>query len=387
GDKCEVRPTRDIGRCEISCPEVEEQAKLGRDVTLCGYYQLVNPIFCCPIDSINKQEIDRFDNDRFKPQPSYRPEVDRNNQPDADPLIFPDDPDIVGNNNIGISQQKCEEYSKQFSEVVQALPLVTNIKPISFEIEKCDYNSVPLIVGGEPAAVGEFPFMAAIGFNTEDQKWKCGGTLISDRFVLTAAHCTSTRFGPPTLIRLGDLDLSTSSDGLEHQDYDIEKILRHPDYRYPLKYHDIALIKTIQTVEFTKFIRPACLFTNKMIQQPSGVATGWGKTDFAAENSDKLMKVTLNIYNRDRCQKTYQNDKNLPRGIVSSMLCVGELQGGKDTCQGDSGGPLLITEAGNQCKFYIIGVTSFGKSCGQVNTPAVYTKISSYIDWIERTIW
>ncbi|XP_018578841.1 serine protease snake-like [Anoplophora glabripennis] len=384
GDSCEVRYNGQAGKCVISCPIVEQEAKVGIDPTICEYYHRVVPVVCCPIGHLTDQETNRFN----KPDiVHYEPEVDRFNTADPDPLIFPGDIE-ESNDNLRISEQKCEEYGKLFSEVVQALPLVTHIEPISLSIEKCDYNSVPLIVGGEPASAAEFPFMAAIGFQTDDQKWRCGGTLISDRFVLTAAHCTSTRdAGAPTVVRLGDLDLSTSHDGSQHHDYDIENIILHPGYRFPLKYHDLALIKTKQTVEFTKFIRPACLYTEKFIEQPSGVATGWGKTDFAAEISDRLMKVTLNIYHNSECTKIYHKSKDLPRGVVSNMLCAGDLRGGKDTCQGDSGGPLLITKAGNQCKFYVIGVTSFGKSCGQVNTTAVYTKVSSYVDWIEKTIW
>ncbi|KAJ8945606.1 hypothetical protein NQ314_009133 [Rhamnusium bicolor] len=360
---CVCASTGDDGVCKISsnCPVVEQQAKRGIDPTLCGFYQLVTPIVCCPSDNFGSK---------------------------PDPLTFPEDlpgTTIESNNNIRISEKKCEEYSKAVTETVIVLPLVTHTEPIRINVERCDYNSVPLIVGGEPASLGEFPFMAALGFNSEDQKWRCGATLISDRYVLTAAHCTFTRdAGSPKIIRLGDLDLTSNHDGSEHKDYDVAKVIVHPDYKYPHKYNDIALIQTTERIIFTKFIRPACLYTKEEILLSSGVATGWGRTDFAGENSDKLRKVTLNIYERDKCAKTYQQNKDLPLGITSNMLCAGELRGRQRYM---SGGPLLITKVGNQCKFYVIGITSFGKSCGQQNTPAVYTKVSEYVDWIEQNIW
>lgn len=85
-------------------------------------------------------------------------------------------------------------------------------------------------------------------------------------------------------------------------------------------------------MKFTEFIRPACLYTENVINQPAGVATGWGKIEFAGDTSDKLMKVTLNIYNNGVCMRTYNTDKDLPRGIVPSMLCAGDLRGARDTC-------------------------------------------------------
>ena len=206
-------------------------------------------------------------------------------------------------------------------------------------------------------------------------------------------------------MRLGELDLSREDEGTEYADYSVKNIIVHHNYTYPRKYYDIALIQLAPRVKFTKFIRPACLYTKSQVELPQAVATGWGKTDYAAaEISDKLMKVSLNIYSNSRCSQTYQVNKHLPQGIKSNMICAGELKGGMDTCQvrlvfvsrlllkivitqGDSGGPLLITKKGNQCEFYVIGITSFGKSCGQANTPAIYTRVSSFVSWIERIVW
>lgn len=353
GDKCTLKGSRKSGICKTitDCPTAVEEAKLGIEQTLCGYADdLITAIVCCEEKSI----VNRI-------------------------------PSKVGKR---ISQEKCEEYNKPVTAVVGVLPLISGAVPITVKNPKCDYNVRPLIVGGEPAEPGEFPFMAVVGFNTTSEPWRCGGTLISNRFVVTAAHCTfTTNAGQPTVVRLGELDLSSENDGSQYKDYPLSRVIVHPSYSPPSKYNDIALLETRDEIQFTQFIRPACLNLNSDIQNGQAVATGWGRTDFAADNSDKLMKVTLNVYTNQRCTTTFPTDVSLPRGVASTMLCAGDLKGGRDTCYGDSGGPLVVTKTGNMCYFYLIGITSFGKLCGYSNTPAIYTRVSEYIPWIESIVW
>ncbi|CAG9828621.1 unnamed protein product [Diabrotica balteata] len=365
GDRCTFKGTRKRGVCkEIThCPEADRQAKRGVDQTLCGFANdLITAIVCCEVT------VEANDN------------------------LLPVNFETNGNGNINppgkMSEKKCQEYSKAVTSEVQVLSLVSDATPMSYQTPKCDYNTVPLIVGGTPAEAGEFPFMVAIGFNTTSEQWRCGGTLISDRFVLTAAHCTYARdVGKPTVVRLGELDLSSDQDGSVYKDYLISRVIVHPGYSVPYKYNDIALLETQKPVVFNNFMRPACLNLNHDLGG-QGIATGWGKTDFAGDSSDTLLKVTLDIYDNQKCMKTFPpNDKELPRGIESTMLCAGRLEGGKDTCYGDSGGPLVVTKKGNMCQFFLVGVTSFGKLCGQKNTPAIYTRVSEYIPWIERIVW
>ncbi|XP_050497180.1 venom protease-like isoform X1 [Diabrotica virgifera virgifera] len=365
GDRCTFKGTTKRGVCKeiTKCPAAEEQAKQGTDdVTLCGFANDLNTaIVCCEVT------VEPNDN------------------------LLPADFDTNGETSPPgkMSERKCQEYSKAITSEVQFLSLVSDATPMSYRTPKCDYNTVPLIVGGTPAEAGEFPFMVAIGFNTTSDRWRCGGTLISTRFVVTAAHCCYTRdAGKPSVVRVGELDLASDQDGSVYADYLISRVIVHPGYSAPYKYNDIALLETQQPVVFTNFTRPACLNLNHNVAQSQAIATGWGKTDFAGDASDRLLKVTLNLYDNQRCQRTFPpNNKELPRGIESTMLCAGHLEGGKDTCYGDSGGPLVVTKKGNMCQFFLVGVTSFGKLCGQKNTPAIYTRVSEYIPWIERIVW
>lgn len=137
--------------------------------------------------------------------------------------------------------------------------------------------------------------------------------------------------------------------------------------------------------------------------------------------SNELIKVQLNYISEDDCKKSYAEDLGsrwMPRGLISSLICAGIMEGGKDTCQvrtrntilrdhsracvlelkklalrltltlqGDSGGPLQRVLAEPYCMYSIVGVTSFGKFCAFKLSPAIYTKVSSYLDWIETTVW
>ncbi|KAK9758840.1 Trypsin [Popillia japonica] len=291
--------------------------------------------------------------------------------------------------NLSLSERKCMEYNKDTVQRVEVIPLLSDPKPSGVLITKCKFDSVPLVVGGKPALPGEFPFMAVLGYTTTDSnvQWNCGGTLISDFYVMTAAHCVITKFGRPVLVRLGELDLSKDDDNSLPEDFGVSNVIPHPDYHPLSKNNDIALIRLSRQVKFTNFIRPACLWNTFNVRQNSAIATGWGATENGGSTVDVLQKVSLDLLEMSICDRTYGNLKYYKNGLPKTMLCAGKLKGGEDTCQGDSGGPLTVTKEDNQCIFYTVGITSFGRMCALENTPAIYTRVSEFIPWIEKTIW
>jgi len=372
GERCTIRITKVQGTCKLieQCPSAKQASEHGVLPTICGFQFNTIPIVCCE------------ENGLIQPN-------DLN--PDSGTFVFPTDNfEPTPQKFSSKSEEKCAEYSKLVTGVVNAVALVTDPEEVSISIVKCDNNGIALIVGGSPALPGEFPFMAAVGYNGDDGiGWYCGGTLISDYYVVTAAHCANNKYyGPPIKVRLGDLDLKRENDGSEYVDYNIVDIKIHEQYRPPSRYNDIALIRLSPKVEITKFIRPACLWTKHVVEHNVTIATGWGKTGVVEEQSDKLLKVPLNVFDNSICSKSYPpNPRTLSSGITSTMMCVGDLKGGHDTCQGDSGGPIIVSKEGNRCISYIVGITSFGKGCGGPNIPAVYTRVSKYVPWIENIIW
>lgn len=287
-----------------------------------------------------------------------------------------------------ISRIKCKEYHVRRTTF---LHLINDPeKNVVTKTESRCKESVNLIVGGRNAKLGEFPYMVALSYS--DGKFRCGGTLISENFVMTAAHCTGIKMnelvtGNPVKVRLGDLNLLKTDDLADPIDVDVEKIIVHPDYRRKKKYNDIALVKLKESVGFSKAIRPACLWTEKIIPDRKVFATGWGTTSYDGENSDDLKMVLLQIFDNLKCKQAYPKNKAIPNGIVESMLCAGDEEGGKDTCQGDSGGPLVLTKENGSCEFYLVGVTSFGIVCGVGQIPAIYTRVSEFLPWIEANVW
>lgn len=290
-----------------------------------------------------------------------------------------------------IAVRKCNEYRKLSYDQVTSIGL--SFMPIISQslVPTCE-SITELIVGGKTSKPGEFPHMAAIGWRgaAKTVTFNCGGSLISDRFVLTAAHCNMEINSVwPSFVRLGDQDLFRDNDQAEPEDYDIADFKRHPQYspiRRKGRYNDIALIKLDRTVTFSRFIRPACLYDREETPSNQAIATGFGASSFSGEPINKLMKVSLKIYDNELCNKTFSGDLLVNRGVLATQLCAGDVEERYDTCQGDSGGPLQITDQADHCVFYVFGITSIGKSCGH-RIPAIYTRVASFLSWIEPIVW
>lgn len=335
-------------------------------------------------------------NPSFRPGVVGRPRVVNNQQTRDDNFRISEEsaprdssnPSTITKTSQRISVQKCEEYKKYSRKRISFAPLLVNPTPIEKDVPQCDVTS-PLIVGGVVAKLNEFPHMAALGYQTEDGlKWNCGGTLISENFVLTAAHCVKTVDVQPTVVRLGEKNLASNNDGANPIDIRIAENIVHPDYTRSAFYNDIALLKLERPVNFDSKIRPACLWQNYEISSSKATATGWGTTDFVdTSGSDNLLKVDLSFYTNAKCNTYYKQVRKLQYGIVQTQLCAGAPNSERDTCHGDSGGPLTISGGSdNRCMYYLVGVTGFGNYCGG-EAPGVYARVSSYIDWIEEKVW
>ncbi|XP_044258983.1 serine protease snake-like [Tribolium madens] len=270
----------------------------------------------------------------------------------------------------------------------------TKCKEYSYAKNECGHKIVKRIVGGVVSGRKEFPHMAFLGYETEDNeviKWLCGGTIISDRFILTAAHCFVTSLRNGLTLKYVKIGVTNVNETDHKQELNVLQTIAHPDYKPPAKYNDIGLVKLEKPIELNSYARPACLYTEKSISVEKGIATGWGFTSFASGSlSDQLNKVELVFVSNEFCNMTYKDliSRNLRRGVVDDIqLCAGSGKDEKDTCQGDAGGPLQIYHEGDDisCMYDIVGITSFGKACGL--GPGIYTRVSHYIKWIEDIVW
>ncbi|XP_037939599.1 venom protease-like isoform X2 [Teleopsis dalmanni] len=271
------------------------------------------------------------------------------------------------------------------NEIPTRLPTVT---------EGCGYtaSSYKKIVGGEVSKKGAWPWIALLGYNDElsSSPFKCGGTLITARHVITAAHCIRSDL---SFVRLGEHDLSTDTE-TKHVDIPIVKQVVNTDYNKRNGHSDIALLYLERNVEFNDFISPICLPNTPELRQKSYVSStpfvaGWGKTMEGGISAKILQELQIPIYKNDVCRQSYANEKRLftENQFDTAVICAGVLSGGKDTCQGDSGGPLMIPEPyqGN-VRYYLIGIVSYGIGCARPNIPGVYTSTQYFMDWINGMV-
>jgi trypsin len=219
----------------------------------------------------------------------------------------------------------------------------------------------PRIVGGTPAAPGEYPFYA----NTI-QPILCGSTLIYEDILLTAAHCAG---GFLAGVNIGATMLD-GTDAAEVIAVDMEVI--HPDYDQATRINDIMLVK-LATPASSPVVT---LNTDPAVPAADEVVTviGFGDTLDGGDPSMVLLMVDVNVYTDQFCDNVYNVFE------PDTMLCAGTPAGGRDSCQGDSGGPLL-TSTNVQ-----IGIVSTGSGCGLPDVPAVYTQVSAFQSFIRQGI-
>ncbi|XP_058117983.1 CLIP domain-containing serine protease B4-like [Anopheles ziemanni] len=262
----------------------------------------------------------------------------------------------------------------------------------------CGIQLTDRIFGGQPTQLDEFPWAVLIEYQKPNGRYgfHCGGSLINERYVLTAAHCIVSipRTWKVHRVRLGEWDLGLDRDcngdgdcNDAPVDMNIEKIVVHTGYDTQDKNHlnDIALIRMASPVAFTETVRPICLpLSSKTINANhvglSSWAAGWGKTETASASQKKL-KVELKVKSLQQCSPVYQRNGIF---LQSTQLCAGGVNG-QDTCSGDSGGPLMRQFAG---AWYLIAVVSFGPSkCGTADVPGVYTDVAKFGDWIRQNVY
>jgi len=244
------------------------------------------------------------------------------------------------------------------------------------------------IVGGIETEVNEYPWQAALILNDQFQ---CGGSLISDQWVLSAAHCIMGNPPESFKITMGEHDQSSETEA-DTVTIDVDQIINHPNYDSATENNDFTLMKLKEKIDFSQHphIRPICLPGSPDAGDYDGVmaiVSGWGALSFGTgDYPDTLQEVEVEVYSNEECvaDSGYSADD-----ITENMMCAGVSGGGKDSCQGDSGGPLVTSSDGDGVtagqNYELIGVVSWGRGCAEPNFPGVYARVTTKLSWIAET--
>lgn len=233
----------------------------------------------------------------------------------------------------------------------------------------------------QEADFGEMPWQAIIFYT--NNTFRCGASLISDRHLLTAAHCVLNVRPGDIRIRVGEWQVNAFNEPLPYQDVDVKLISIHPGYKATSQWHDIAIIEMNQKLNFQYNINNICLPFAGITFPPHKrcYVSGWGKNKFDGSYQNILKKVDVPLISHEECEEKLRKTRlGTYFQLHESFLCAGgEL--GKDACVGDGGGPLICFNDAFQ-SYVQVGITSWGIGCGQKDVPGVYTKVSLFTSWI-----
>nr|XP_014707620.2 serine protease 52-like isoform X1 [Equus asinus] len=235
--------------------------------------------------------------------------------------------------------------------------------------DKSEKSEALGIIGGEPADIVDFPWHVSI---LDQGRHLCGGSILSEWWVLTASHCFINKNKSTLEVKHGQGFFNTKN----LRKMQVDKLITHPYFDSWLLDNDIALLLLKSPLNLSANEAPICLSEVTDIQRWRNCwVTGW---DIAAPMhgvNAELHKVNTELVKWNMCSEVMSM-------LTKNMLCAGNPQGGKDACQGDSGGPLVCQKKHNNSLWYQLGIVSWGVGCGQEQLPGVYTKVSNYLLWI-----
>lgn len=261
-----------------------------------------------------------------------------------------------------------------------------------------------MIVGGQPAAQGKYPWQVRLYESMDDDIGFCGGSIIAPQWILTAAHCLVDT--DSVVVGFGDVDRTKTTK------IPSEKIIVHPAYLDGKK-ADLALVKLADPIPDAPAVALADTGGSQSLIRPGAkaIVTGWGAIwDFQAFNNAmdvmagrrtlserrllddeelqaprRLHEVDIEVIDPQECKAVYDQLQVSAFTIGDTEICATGPSGGKDSCFGDSGGPLVVP-SGNAGGYVQVGIVSWGPQCGNPLFPGVYTRVSSFSDWIDGTM-
>lgn len=269
----------------------------------------------------------------------------------------------------GIDDDMFVDYFQNLS-----VPALEPSTETSHNEDNSDSNPDTRVVGGTECALGECPWQALL-LDQEGEGF-CGGTILNQRYILTAAHCINQTKSVKVVVGA----VHRTEEDRSGMVYVVERILTHPKFELQTYNFDIALIELRDPIQFSENVKAACLptadFANQILmKQREGKVSGFGRTEERGRTSLTLRVISVPYVERKDCMVSSNYE------ITENMFCAGYHSVGKDACQGDSGGPHVTEYRGT---YFVTGIVSWGEGCAREGKYGIYTKVSKFIVWIKR---
>nr|BBA30652.1 Pc97, similar to serine protease [Panstrongylus chinai] len=234
------------------------------------------------------------------------------------------------------------------------------------------------IIGGRQFQPFEYPFLALISLSTDPERPHCGSTIISDRHLLTAAHCTSKAGGNIGLL----VTVAVHEIGNSPKSYtvEVERLIQHENYNERNLLNDISLLYLKNPLQLTEVVSPACMPLPGMSVIGKYVRViGWGATEAYGPMTVLPQKVDLEVISTEKCHEYWQ--LQVATDPVTQICRMWE---NKSACHGDSGGPVVWLDPDTN-RYTSVGIVSFGLPC-KSSVPNMDTSVVSYLPWIMKGI-
>ncbi|KAJ2948062.1 hypothetical protein O0L34_g9859 [Tuta absoluta] len=242
-------------------------------------------------------------------------------------------------------------------------------------------NGLQRITGGDLTTIDQYPFAAAmlVQFAGVGFRQSCGGAILNERNILSAAHCYASGIATnPNIWRVRVGSTFSTSGGIVHN---VQNIVNHPEYNLLPFNADVAVIHLSTHIVFNDLAQQVSIAGPSYIPNDNDpiMAVGWGKIVYNGIASEQLKHIQLWVANQEVCRETY------PDQLTETMLCTGSNALGQGVCQQDSGGPQV--HKNSEGNYVIVGITAFGNPCGMSTVPSVTARVSSYSEWILANVF